>query len=128
MGSNPTLSATVPSGRPDGGFYTLAAAPVAQLDRASGYGPEGRGFESLQARQVFEDAGSLTNHVVAQTLLFAPSRRLSRLEIISSSGTIPRRPVVSAPLDRNCSSMIFESDTTLRRCSVWATCATATSL
>ena len=50
MGSNPTLSATVPSGRPDGGFYTLAAAPVAQLDRASGYGPEGRGFESLQAR------------------------------------------------------------------------------
>ena len=50
MGSNPTLSATVPSGRPDGGFYTLAAAPVAQLDRASGYGPEGRGFDSLQAR------------------------------------------------------------------------------
>ena len=50
MGSNPTLSAIVSSGRPDGGFYTRAAAPVAQLDRASGYGPEGRGFESLQAR------------------------------------------------------------------------------
>lgn len=25
--------------------------PVAQLDRASGYGPEGSGFESLQVRQ-----------------------------------------------------------------------------
>ena len=26
-------------------------APVAQLDRASGYGPEGHGFESSSARQ-----------------------------------------------------------------------------
>ena len=26
-------------------------APLAQLDRASGYGPEGRGFESLTACQ-----------------------------------------------------------------------------
>ena len=26
-------------------------APLAQLDRASGYGPEGRGFESLRAYQ-----------------------------------------------------------------------------
>ena len=25
--------------------------PLAQLDRASGYGPEGRGFESLMVRQ-----------------------------------------------------------------------------
>ena len=25
--------------------------PLAQLDRASGYGPEGRGFESFMARQ-----------------------------------------------------------------------------
>ncbi len=29
------------------------AAPVAQLDRASGFEPEGRGFESLRARQSF---------------------------------------------------------------------------
>ncbi len=29
----------------------LKYAPLAQLDRASGYGPEGRGFESLTARQ-----------------------------------------------------------------------------
>ena len=29
----------------------MAYAPLAQLDRASGYGPEGRGFESLRAYQ-----------------------------------------------------------------------------
>ena len=33
---------------PDLGF----GAPVAQLDRVSGYEPEGREFESLQARQL----------------------------------------------------------------------------
>ncbi|GEM_PF-2276143 len=34
------------------GLRTLRSsnAPLAQLDRASGYGPEGRGFESLGAR------------------------------------------------------------------------------
>ena len=30
--------------------YSFAYAPVAQLDRASGFEPEGRGFESLRAR------------------------------------------------------------------------------
>ena len=29
--------------------YESGYAPLAQLDRASGYGPEGRGFESLMA-------------------------------------------------------------------------------
>ena len=29
-------------------FGAKQYAPLAQLDRASGYGPEGRGFESLQ--------------------------------------------------------------------------------
>jgi hypothetical protein len=29
-------------------------APVAQLDRASGYGPEGCGFEFYRARQAFQ--------------------------------------------------------------------------
>ena len=28
--------------------------PVAQLDRATGYGPVGRGFEPLQARQSYD--------------------------------------------------------------------------
>ena len=31
-------------------------APLAQLDRASGYEPEGREFESLRARHLFTDA------------------------------------------------------------------------
>ncbi len=33
-------------------------APLAQLDRASGYGPEGRGFESLRA---YQNHGNSTN-------------------------------------------------------------------
>ena len=32
-------------------------APLAQLDRASGYGPEGRGFESLTAYQKCQTEG-----------------------------------------------------------------------
>jgi hypothetical protein len=36
-------------GVPCGGF-SFAYAPLAQLDRASGFEPEGRGFESLRAR------------------------------------------------------------------------------
>ena len=31
-------------------FYNLKVVRIAQLDRASGYGPEGRGFESSYAR------------------------------------------------------------------------------
>jgi hypothetical protein len=31
--------------------YNRVYAPVAQLDRASGFEPEGREFESLRARQ-----------------------------------------------------------------------------
>ena len=32
-------------------YILICFAPVAQLDRASGYGPEGHGFESSSARQ-----------------------------------------------------------------------------
>jgi hypothetical protein len=32
--------------------YTVFVAPVAQLDRASGYEPEGRVFESLRAHHL----------------------------------------------------------------------------
>jgi hypothetical protein len=35
-------------------FRIICNAPVAQLDRVSGYEPEGREFESLQARQSFK--------------------------------------------------------------------------
>jgi hypothetical protein len=41
--SNPSLSAT-----------SLSYAPVAQLDRAPGYEPGGREFESLRARQLIK--------------------------------------------------------------------------
>jgi hypothetical protein len=34
---------------------TLNYAPVAQLDRVSGYEPEGREFESLRARQTLDN-------------------------------------------------------------------------
>ncbi len=30
-------------------IVNIICAPLAQLDRASGFGPEGRGFESLRA-------------------------------------------------------------------------------
>src|SRR5690242_2632789 len=36
-----------------------SSAPLAQLDRASGYEPEGREFESLRARQGFNNVGHL---------------------------------------------------------------------
>ena len=33
-------------------YYDILYAPVAQLDRASGYGPEGCGFDLCRARQM----------------------------------------------------------------------------
>ena len=36
---------------PDATISAACDAPVAQLDRVSGYEPEGREFESLRARQ-----------------------------------------------------------------------------
>ena len=45
---------TAPARASTGLAGTSFHAPVAQLDRASGYEPEGREFESLRARQVFE--------------------------------------------------------------------------
>ena len=42
--------------------YRFAYAPVAQLDRAPGYEPGGRGFESLRARQFIQ---TLTCHLIA---------------------------------------------------------------
>ncbi len=44
-GSNPSLSAK----------FMQLSAPVAQLDRVSGYEPEGRRFESFRAHHFFKD-------------------------------------------------------------------------
>ena len=56
-------------------------APVAQLDRASDFGSEGRGFESLRARHVFNDLRVLAavsaesgNPKVTQRIHFNPKR------------------------------------------------------
>ena len=38
----------------------LKQAPVAQLDRVSGYEPEGREFESLRARQLIKDLAAFS--------------------------------------------------------------------
>ena len=38
---------------------TAIFAPIAQLDRASGYGPEGYGFESCLARHSVRDLAQL---------------------------------------------------------------------
>lgn len=35
-----------------GWWLQVRSAPVAQLDRVSGYGPEGWGFDSFRARQI----------------------------------------------------------------------------
>src|SRR5690349_12536599 len=59
------LAANTPSGRAPGVLrsdvsgYDPALAPVAQLDRAPGFEPGGREFESLRARQVNAWLGEL---------------------------------------------------------------------
>ena len=51
--------------------HLICFAPVAQLDRASGYGPEGREFESSSARQ--RDAG--LNSPLSSALFFTLAAR-----------------------------------------------------
>ena len=97
MGSNPTLSAIVSSGRPDGGFYTLAAAPVAQLDRASGYGPEGRGFESLQARDDEAIEGFVEVVDSGPTSRLVTNTNPISVNAEASSTTVPKRWSSSRP-------------------------------
>ena len=42
------------------------SAPVAQLDRVSGYEPEGREFESLRARHFFKNIFSLEQNITSE--------------------------------------------------------------
>ena len=58
-------------------------APVAQLDRASGFEPEGREFESLRVRKNFFNLCSIYGEI--RTKSAKPSRRSSRVAL--------RRPV-----------------------------------
>lgn len=52
----PTTSLTAPG---PFGIIGHLQAPVAQLDRVSGYEPEGREFESLRARQLIKHLAAL---------------------------------------------------------------------
>src|SRR5579872_1040668 len=54
-------------------FLSSKSAPLAQLDRASGYEPEGREFESLRAHHFFPSGGPLNTSRAARS-----SRRLRR--------------------------------------------------
>ena len=45
-------------------------APLAQLDRASGYGPEGRGFESLTAYQKSSKSSDFEDFCFSQVVIF----------------------------------------------------------
>jgi hypothetical protein len=45
----------------------IVFAPVAQLDRAPGYEPGGRGFESLRAHHLIKNLRALNEPTVAKT-------------------------------------------------------------
>ena len=70
-------------------------APVAQLDRASGFEPEGRGFESLPACQ--------SNQVVRRLLLADPQVRDQRVGALLPGKTLeePRACAISPGTDRD---------------------------
>jgi hypothetical protein len=58
------------------------SAPVAQLDRVSGYEPEGRAFESLRARQLemnmgtsFKEAPIFICATASSKVAFAPQEQ-----------------------------------------------------
>jgi hypothetical protein len=68
-----------------------AYAPLAQLDRASGYGPEGRGFESLTAYQIIR-----IPKWVSGLFLFSPESGLYVLRRVSLRRHRPgREPLFS---------------------------------
>ena len=52
-------------------FGETGYAPLAQLDRASGYGPEGRGFESLRAYQSHGNSTNFRGFVLISALFRA---------------------------------------------------------
>ena len=83
------------------GYVTIAlSAPVAQLDRAPGFEPVGRGFKSLRARQFLVDSRDLSSAVDRQsTGWFTASQSwrtptcapVAQLDRASASGAEGRR-------------------------------------
>ena len=68
------------------------AAPVAQLDRASGFEPEGREFESLRARQPIN--GLFRSHSLAyvSNLTYPNTSFISVFAVDTSSGALTYVP------------------------------------
>jgi hypothetical protein len=54
-------------------------APLAQLDRASGYEPEGREFESLRAHHLFNDLGHRAKNPLGSCLRIVLQSYLTEL-------------------------------------------------
>ncbi len=70
----------------------MRRAPLAQLDRASGYEPGGRRFESCRARHSFQEltgsalTGVLTVPILVPTLSQFPSRRVQHGDRVAQCG------------------------------------------
>ena len=70
----------------------LLKAPLAQLDRASGYEPEGREFESLRAHHL---SASLPKLLLPDCYLWRVLVLLTMTELLSS-----RKPESNIPADK----------------------------
>lgn len=84
------------------GLDNLRHAPVAQLDRAAGYEPAGREFESLRARQddarlVDSEESENSRPARRHKYVPAPSRRYVRTVPIWNPGELPWDPAIHGP-------------------------------
>src|ERR1700685_3768565 len=61
--------------------FPVISAPLAQLDRASGYEPEGREFDSLRAHHNFNNLG----HPASGALGFVREKTVIRFEAIATT-------------------------------------------
>jgi hypothetical protein len=96
-------------------------APIAQLDRASGCGPEGRMFESCWARQIEKQS---PGRVLGPDRGFAPMVRLRAERLLEARSRSvgcqlaatrrgvkrPPGPCILAPRDHGCRSVSLERD------------------
>src|SRR4029077_4825113 len=74
----------------------LASGPVAQLDRASDFGSEGWGFDSLRGRQILDTAFSSQLSAVSESHQFGPREILRSAQ---DRGCGLRRPQSAATSD-----------------------------
>ena len=82
--------------RPSGAEHVtldVLCAPVAQLDRAAGFEPVGRGFESLRAHQIKQIAGGQDNPAIH----LAPVAQLDRALASEAKGRAFESPRAHQP-------------------------------